>query len=236
MSARGHQGLLLAGGSGSANVSSLLHFDGTSGSTTFTDETGKVWTAQSGAVLSTSVKQFGTASGDFTAAGQALITTPNSTDFDFGAGDFTLECFVYIIGAPKGSNHTIFSNLTDTPAQGVRTIINNARVPQIVNAYGLSGHTHSILPAMAIPLNTWTHVAWTRQGSVLRTFVGGALDGQDTTVSGAITNSVYSMQIGSLKFVSNWGLNGYIEEARITKGVARYASTFTPPTAPFSYP
>jgi hypothetical protein len=79
------------GGGGStdpywSSVVSLLHFDGANASTTFTDQTGKTWSAYGGVQIDTAQSKFGGASGLFNGASD-YITTPSTAELTFGAGD-----------------------------------------------------------------------------------------------------------------------------------------------------
>jgi len=80
-----------------ADVSLLLHGDGTSGSTTFTDSSSNavVVTANGNAQIDTAIKKFGTGSIQFDGTGDYLTTSTNSA-FGYGAGDFTIEFFLYL--------------------------------------------------------------------------------------------------------------------------------------------
>src|SRR5690606_17008690 len=89
-----------------ANVSALLHFDGEDESTTFTDETGRIWTPGGDAKISTTGPKFGTGCGLFDGDGDYL-TTASSDGFAFGTGDYTIEAWVYIAG-DRGQNQRIF--------------------------------------------------------------------------------------------------------------------------------
>ena len=76
--------------------------------------------------------------------------------------------------------------------------------------------------------NTWYHLALTRQGSTLRLFVNGVLDGSatySTSTSGAANQYVGGFVTGGFSF------NGNLDDVRYTTGLARYTTTFTPPTA-----
>lgn len=219
-----------------ANVVSLLHFDGANGSTIFTDEakqggTSRIWTTV-GATISTTQSKFGS-SGAFTPTNRRIYT-PNSSDFNFGSGDYTIECFVYIVGAPNGAWHTVVSNILDSPQQGVRFLISSARNLGIVSAYWAGGtQTTVIAPSAIIPLAQWTHIAWSGNSGTHRAFINGVLDSQFTSTSNII-DSTYVLNIGHLGFTTNWYANMYIDELRITKGIGRYTANFTPPAVPFS--
>jgi hypothetical protein len=75
-----------------ANLISLLHYNGTNGSTTFTDQIGgTTWTATN-ATLDTSTKQFGTASGKFSAGANSHILINTSAGFAIGtSADYCVE-------------------------------------------------------------------------------------------------------------------------------------------------
>ena len=111
-----------------ANVVSHLRFNGTDNSTTFTDETGKVWTASGNARLSAATPRNGTAAGSFDAATATIITTPAVTDFAF-PGDFTIEFDVRLAGT-RSSPQVIFATSTDAPGTGglVLALVSNTRL------------------------------------------------------------------------------------------------------------
>jgi hypothetical protein len=85
----------------------------------------------------------------------------------------------------------------------------------------------------AIATNTWYHVAAVRQSNVLTVYVNGVA-GPTTVNDGGnnLSESYVGVGIFNFPFYVAYG-SGYIDDFRITKGVARYTSNFTPPTEPF---
>jgi hypothetical protein len=82
--------------------------------------------------------------------------------------------------------------------------------------------------------SAWHHVAVTRSGSSLRIFIDGTQTGTTNTTLGtaSIDNAIADYRVGSTTDGA-LNFNGYIDDLRITKGVARYTSSFTAPTAAF---
>lgn len=211
-----------------ANVVSLLHFDGADASTTFTDQTGKTWTANGNAQIDTAQSKFGGASGLFDGSGD-YVTTPDSADWDFGTGDFTVECFARFNS--HTSIMTLISNYNDS------TVGWSFQRRSDTNTFRF-GHGDAALSDVAwTPTDgVWYHMAVCRQGTNLRHFVDGVQTGSTVTNSTNISGSPAPLAIGSLKnsggsYIQNY--NGWLEEVRITKGTARYTSNFTPPAAAF---
>jgi hypothetical protein len=84
--------------------------------------------------------------------------------------------------------------------------------------------------------NAWNHIAVTRQGTAFKLFTNGVLD-ISVTASGAIADyggGTYPAQIGQWWQAGTniTDLHGYIQDFRITNGLARYTANFTPPTEP----
>jgi hypothetical protein len=76
---------------------------------------------------------------------------------------------------------------------------------------------------------TWTHVAVTRDGSAFRAFVNGQINSSFTfTNSNRILNRSYPLYIGG-RSDNTLSLNGYLQDVRITKGLARYTDSFDMP-------
>ena len=80
-------------------------------------------------------------------------------------------------------------------------------------------------------INTWNHIAVSRSGSSLKVFLNGI-----SVIS--LTNSVNFSRGGALigtvtETIGAYGINGYIDDLRVTKGVARYTANFVPPTTAF---
>jgi hypothetical protein len=173
------------------------------------------------AQISTAQSKFGGSSMLFDGTGDWL-TTVNSTQLNFGTGDFTVEMWVYT------SNLAAFQTLIDARASNSTLpwalFIDNTGKPYWYDASGTQ------LSSTAISSNTWTHLAVSRSGSTLRMFLGGT-----QVFSGTNTNSQNSTGVFYIgrNFDNNALYIGYIDDLRITKGVARYTANFTPPGSAF---
>lgn len=207
-----------------ADVSSLLHFDGPNGSTTFTDETGKSWSAAGNAQLSTTGPKFGSACGLFDGTGDYISTTSHA-DFGFGAGDFTIEGWAYRTAT---GDRCIFDN-----RNGSSTGIGVYATVSAGGTGGLAVASNTAVMARApdtTPSASWYHWAVARSGTTLRGFVNGV---QELSVTDSRTYASSAPCVIGATYLAGAGFSGRLDEIRITKGVARYTSAFTPPTAPF---
>lgn len=217
-------GVFAAGAAGSrgegdphwANVAALLHMDGPNNSTTFTDETGKIWTPAGDAKVSTAQAKFGQ-SAAFDGSGD-WIDGPSSADFTFGTGDFTIEGWAYWTASNSRSVIGFGVGLSIYRANnGVCYFFD----PAIGNNVVLAGINPS--------LNNWHHFLLSRASGTVRLFLNGT-SGSPATWATNVTTS--NMRIGA-NASGGANMSGYIDEVRVTKGVARYTSNFTPPAAPF---
>ena len=208
----------------------LLHFNGSDTSTTFTDGSGKTWTGGGTAQLDTDQKKFGTASllldGD-----SDYISTPDHADFDVGSGDFTIDFWVRFNALPgAGGYAALYSQRTTSSSNNAMTLWYSGNDKwsfsystdgsSYLNIEGLTTHTPS--------LNTWYHIACVRNGSNLDIYIDGSKQ-TTKTISGTIYNSTATPLIGA----ANPGtpisfLNGWIDEFRFSKGIARWTANFTP--------
>ena len=204
------------------NVSLLLHGDGANGSTTITDSSGspKTVTAVDNAQISTAQSKFGGSSILFDGTGDRL-TTPSNNAFAFGTGDFTVEAWAYEIA--RLTYPTIIEIGSHLAATGIIFLTNNGG-----NLAGIYSGSFFAMTATG-SLAAWNHYAWVRSGNSIQTFVNG-VGGGAASFTNNLTNAT-SITIGGIG--GGYDLNGYIDDLRITKGVARYTSNFTPPTAPF---
>lgn len=75
---------------------------------------------------------------------------------------------------------------------------------------------------------TWWHFALCRTGgNSYKAFINGSLEGS-WTLSGGISQTI---RIGNDQYGKD--LLGYVQDVRVTNGLARYTAAFTPPTAEF---
>jgi hypothetical protein len=229
MSILPHYQLLLAGagggGGGGAGPGALLHFNGANNSTTFTDETGKAWNAVSGAKISTAQSKFGGASMLLNGSSD-FISTPSHADFNFGTGDFTIECFVYQV--VQTGDQALFGCVSGSGIE-VSAGLQNGKM-----FCGRNGVSYGPIASSAVAASTWTHVAAARQGTTMRVFHGGTLmaSGSDSNDYIAAISNIGAASLNGNTTRSAY-YNGYIDEFRITKGTALYTANFTPPASPF---
>ena len=205
-----------------ANVSLLLHGDGANGSTNIVDSSPspKTVTPYGDAQINTTVADpFGrTGIGVIAFDGTGDYTSATSGDFAFGTGDFTIESWVYL----QATNDRTIWGYASSNSGGI-ALFNDSIGQRRVYV----GNSLWVVAAGSFPVLTWFHVAVAREGSTLRLFQDGTLIGSESNTTNFTATQ---FQVGASLYRSLWG---YIDDFRITKGVARYTSNFTPPTAPF---
>jgi hypothetical protein len=233
---------------GIQNVSLLLHGNGTNGSTTITDSSTspKTVTANGNAQISTAQSKFGGASIRFDGTGD-FLSTPNNAAWNFGTGDLTIEAWVYIAGNSAvdadGSRVAVVCNTWNSasPISGwFLIILGNASTTGTGLQFSTwnSGNATNEIATTTITQSAWNHVAVSISSGTRRLFLNGTLLTSSTTTvgSGSIPAESYGspLRVGNTQQNSyRWELNGFIDDLRVTKGVARYTANFTPPTAPF---
>jgi hypothetical protein len=207
------------------SVSLLLHGNGTNGSTTITDNSPspKTVTAVGNAQISTAQSKFGGASILLDGTGDGASTT-SSTAFSFDIGDFTIELWVKL------------NSISGNPNLFDMRPIGNGAFPSMYYDLGKLRYFFNTADQItgSIVFNTtdFYHVALARNASITRLFVNGVQDGASFSNSSAISTTVFAAGCDSRVPGLN-SLNGYIDDFRVTKGVARYTANFTPPAAPF---
>lgn len=211
----------------------LLHMDGTDASTTFTDSnaggSAHTWTAAGNAQIDTADSKFGGASGLFDGTGD-YISTPDHADFALGSSDFTIDGWFKCTASSAVGGRLIALQTDFSAANHSFSIFLNASLviqAQVSNGSALTTITGTT--QFSNVLNTgWHHVALVRSGNVVKLFIDGVQEGGDAAFSGTIPNS------SAVLYVSFPGTNawqGWIDEFRLSVGIARWTTTFTPPVA-----
>jgi hypothetical protein len=211
-----------------SNVSLLLHGNGVNGSTTITDSSPspKTVTAVGNAQISTAQNKFSGASLLFDGTNDWLNL--NSAASPDASASFTIECFIYP-NAVTGSDRVIFEcrSTTNSASTGFVFFINAETRLQV---YGNSGVLYGS-SSSGVSLGSsagFQHVALVCSGNTWAYYIGGLSAGSFTaTPTTPLNTRIGARQDGAA------GYNGYIDDLRITKGIARYTANFTPPTAPF---
>ena len=223
-------------------IASLQHFDDGAGSTTFTDAVGGVaWTAHGAAAEVAAPLKFGTSAGAFLNNAdyiQHSLTANSNDDLTYDNCDYTYEAFIYPVDVTGGTNHTWaqFSHRVSTGLDD--TLFYLQSNSHDLTLYDRSSSFTIITGVGALPTAAqWYHVAVTRYGDTLLLFVNGVQVGSGATAGAysliATADKWYSGSFGSSGTLS---ADGYIDEQRITRGVALYRANFTPPVAPYTAP
>lgn len=216
-------------------ASLLLHFDGN-----FTDSSPNALTvtANGDAATSTAQSKFGGYS--FSSDGSAdsgLIVTSDGTSASSAltlSADFTIEFFIRFnsLDATQALVQTKW-----TGSENAVAIWHHAGWPNTISAWV---KTHSgeepLLVSSSITTGQWYHVAFQRSGNVFSLFIDGV---ESATATASLTISepvaaigcyVESVPVGTFYLPAD----AFMDELRITNGLAVYDCAFIPPTAPLS--
>jgi hypothetical protein len=201
---------------------SLLHFENG-----IVDETGKVWTAINGATISSAQAKIGSSALYLNGTNQYL-STPNSTDFDFGSGDFTIDWWEYR-ETLSGNNRPVFVRDGSNTSYQAYLIGDGDYHGTDISCSFSSGTSSWNIGALSLGtaiLNAWTHYAVVRKGTTFYGFQNGVLK-HTLTSAASLAASNGNPAIGKYASGQNQ-FSGYIDEFRVSKGIARWTSDFSP--------
>jgi hypothetical protein len=199
--------------------------EGANNGTTFTDEAGLTLTPSANYVTSTTQAKFGSSSGYFPGTSSDALMLPSSSALSL-PGDFTIEFWLYsasanpdavIIGSNYGgggSNQQLRLNRDGTGYMSIYPC----------------GDTSV---TVSISANAWHHFVVTRVGTTVRYYMNGNQLGSNVSCGTEFNFS--GGAVGALRGYNHSGwFNGYLDDVRITKGVARYTgTTYVVPSAQF---
>lgn len=210
----------------------LLHCDGADTTTTFTDASPSARgnaTVNGNAQVDTSQSKFGGASLQLDGTGDYL-TFPDSPDWDFDAGDFTVDWWERRDSATAGRG-AISRDATTTFSPFIMGLSDGANLRLYMTSDGANWDIANAVDMGTIELNAWHHFAVVRNGDVFYCFKDGII--QSTFVSSlAIFPNANPLSIGRAQTTGDF--SGWIDEVRVTKGKARWVSPFIPPAIAYA--
>ena len=215
-------------------TSLLLHMDGDDESTTFTDSSPYIHTvtAYGTAQIDTAYSKFSGASGKFYTT-NSRIEIPYHSGFVFGSGDFTIDFWAF-------AHYSVFHRgiyLSDQggvkPGINIITAANFAVVKFYASTDGVTYNIASSFDTGIELTGLFTHIAVVRHGEDFLFFQNGTLTNSFTSAASIYDSGGSPLVIGG-GTAANQMFYGWMDEFRISKGIARWTSNFTPPIAPYS--
>lgn len=155
-----------------------------------------------------------------------LYSSTNAYNFD--NKDWTIEGWVYI--TDSSVTNYILDGRTSS-SSGI-TILYTYTTGGNVYFRAYNGASYDSAAVSNLQDN-WHHFALSRSGSTLQWYIDGTASGSAHSVN---TNSRWDVMsnrfiVGKAGYSGSGYFNGYMSDLRITKGLARYTSNFTAPTA-----
>jgi hypothetical protein len=168
------------------------------------------------------------------------LSAPSNTAYDFGTGDFTFECWVYIaanasLDASNSRNAALATAYNNSNQGWEFLILGNSTTTG--TGFGIennaAGSFTQSLTFCSIPQLTWNHIAISRQSGTVRFYLNGIQQGSNQTYTASMNGSSAACLIGAYN-LTNYSrfFNGHISNLRIVKGTALYTANFTPSTSP----
>jgi hypothetical protein len=182
-------------------------------------------TTYGSAAVSNTQSKFGNTSISFNGSTDYILADTNQAA-QFGSGDFTVETWVYF--SALGANKLIVESWNSAQAASWQLYYSNTDT----KIRWLIGTSTTVLTSSTTPsTGTWYHVAVARSGTSIKMFINGTQEASNT--NSTAYSSTAPLAVGVQQSTSTNYLNGYIDDLRITKGIARYTTNFTPPTSAF---
>ena len=154
------------------------------------------------------------------------LSIPTDTSLELGSSNYTIECWFYLTASSVASDGLISMGQSGSTSTFASLQFDSSRkINWFISQYSA---VSPVVQSPVIQMNTWYHVAVTRNGNDHAMYLNGiSVDTQTTSYTNTIGNVFY---IGCGWYATNRTFYGYIADARLVKGTAVYTSDFTPPS------
>ena len=205
----------LSGGSGIVVIS----YPDTFAAPTSTTGSPTVSTSGSGSVVFSGTSQY--------------LSTPSNSGFNFGTGDFTIECWFNSSNVGISQKGFIQTSATAGGLEaGYTTGVSINFSGSGTNTIGANvGSASYFSSSNAVTTGTWYHVAITRQSGTVNVWLNGV---SVASGSGNTSNLSGTYCVVGGYYNTSYLYNGYLSNVRIIKGTALYTTSFTPSTVPLT--
>lgn len=209
-------------------VQFLMPFDGASGTNNFIDNNGNaltVYPTTSPVRISTTNSKFGSSSGYFPGAGGYLYIEQNIDALYFSNHEFSIECWFCPTNNANANSAIIATAQSWGDSSAKISFSSNSTI--VLQGFLIA----DISSVTSLSLNTWYHIAVTKQLNQIRLFINGVAE---VTVS---DTNVWDFSAGGttigtdLEYGYDGFIAGYLDDLRVVKGYAVYWDNFTPPTS-----
>jgi len=211
----------------------MLHMDGTDASTTFTDEpagaSAHTFTAAGTAQIDTAIKHFGTAAGLFD-GNSDYISAPNSADFEFGSGDFTVDFWFNRAGGD--GTYRSMCGITNSALNDIHLLIRLTDANAVQGIVITDGNNGNVTGTTAFTATGWHHCALFRHKDRCYMAIDGIIE-HSNVITGTVSTPAEPLVIGKSGSFAGQYWNGSIDEFRLSVGVARWLGDFAPPSVPY---
>ena len=174
-----------------------------------------------------SVEFDGPTDGASVGTGYVTISSSNTSDFNFGTGDFTWEAYIYgedWTGGSANQDQFVIAHMPSGSSDISGFFVEGGQCYY----YSNKASSRFIITGPVLQDRRWYHVAASRESGTLRLFIDG------TSVGSASYTDDYAAAIFTLGRNEDNDKNqfrGYISNFRVISGTAVYTSNFTPPTS-----
>jgi len=155
-----------------------------------------------------------------------IISLSTNTSVSLGGGDFTVEMWMYPTTVYNtGNAPALLDARTTGNGAGLVRFGYNGTILTEGAVIGWKENTSYVVTA-TVTTNAWNHVAVVRRSGIMYMYVNGVVSNNTASNTTGYTSPFITVG-GSY---DNLCWNGYMDDLRITNGIARYTSTFTAPT------
>lgn len=204
----------------------LLHGDNSGASILDASPNRRTVTVNGDCANQATVKKFGKGAISFDGTGDYL-TVADSTDFDFSGGVWTVDAWIYPTSLAAAS--TILEISTDANNNLVLALSATGALLFAIKTASVTTVSLQSGPG-EISANEWSHIAVVENGNNYYLFINGSLVASTSDTDRPL-DYTQAPQIGLGTSVSYF--TGYMDEFRVSKGVARWTADFDAPTAAY---